>query len=174
MKWTISWCLAFGILLVLAGRVHADEPPKKKWAEAVERLAQPLIDHEIVPSMVIGFYDRGEIEVFGLGRMGASGKAPDGTTIYEIGSVTKVFTGVLLAEAIRRKEVALDDPLEKFLPAGVRTPSFQGQSICLQHLATHRSALPRIPERVSGVDLTLLTQISERARSTSSYRPTPS
>jgi CubicO group peptidase (beta-lactamase class C family) len=65
--------------------------------------------------------------------------------VYEIGSVTKAFTGVLLADAVVRKEVALDDPISRLLPPEVKAPEYQGTPITLLHLATHTAGLPRLP-----------------------------
>src|SRR5580658_8217539 len=69
----------------------------------------------------------------------------DGDTIFEIGSVSKVFTSLLLADMVNRKEVALDDPAAKYLPENVRMPERSGKSITLLDLSTHRSGLPRLP-----------------------------
>jgi serine-type D-Ala-D-Ala carboxypeptidase/endopeptidase len=69
----------------------------------------------------------------------------DGDTIFEIGSVTKVFTSLLLADMVNRKEVALDDPAAKYLPENITLPERNGKSITLLDLSTHRSALPSLP-----------------------------
>ena len=69
----------------------------------------------------------------------------DGDTIFEIGSVTKTFTSLLLADMVNRKEVALDDPAAKYLPEHVRMPERGGKSITLLDLSTHHSGLPRLP-----------------------------
>lgn len=65
-------------------------------------------------------------------------------TLFEIGSITKVFTGLLLADMAARGEVGLDDPVAKYLPAGWTLP-VRGRPITLLDLATHRSGLPRLP-----------------------------
>jgi CubicO group peptidase (beta-lactamase class C family) len=69
----------------------------------------------------------------------------DGDTIFEIGSVSKVFTSLLLAEMVSRKEVAFDDPAAKYLPEDVRMPERSGKSITLLDLSTHSSGLPPLP-----------------------------
>jgi len=69
----------------------------------------------------------------------------DGHTIFEIGSITKVFTSLLLADMVERKEVALTDPVSKYLPANVKMPERNGRQITLENLATHTSGLPRLP-----------------------------
>jgi CubicO group peptidase (beta-lactamase class C family) len=69
----------------------------------------------------------------------------DSTTVFEIGSITKVFTALLLADMANKGEVSLDDPAAKYLPAGHRMPE-RGRPITLTDLATHRSGLPRMAD----------------------------
>jgi D-alanyl-D-alanine-carboxypeptidase/D-alanyl-D-alanine-endopeptidase len=76
----------------------------------------------------------------------------NGDTIFEIGSETKVFTALLLADMVQRGEVALDDPVAKYLPASVKMPQRNGRSITLVDLATHTSGLPRLPQNLSPRD----------------------
>jgi len=115
-------------------------------AAEVKRLAQPLVDGGLVPGFAIGIYDDGRLETYGLGVISKTNHAvPDARTIYEIGSVTKVFTGLLLADAVQRGEVKLDTPISALLPPGVKSPKRDGHEITLEQLATHFSGLPRIP-----------------------------
>ncbi|HEX4941535.1 MAG TPA: serine hydrolase domain-containing protein [Actinomycetota bacterium] len=65
--------------------------------------------------------------------------------VFEIGSITKVFTSLLLAIAAERGELGVDDPLVEHLPGGTRVPMRDGRPIRLIDLATHRSGLPRLP-----------------------------
>ncbi len=69
----------------------------------------------------------------------------DGDTVFEIGSVTKVFTALLLAEMADKNEVGLNDPVAKYLPAGFKVPEGNGKTISLLDLATHTSGLPFMP-----------------------------
>ena len=79
-------------------------------------------------------------EYFAHGRTEAGGDdVPDENTIFEIGSITKVFTAILLADMIERDEVALANPIKKFLPEKATAPTRGGKSIRLIDLATHRS-----------------------------------
>lgn len=97
-------------------------------------------------SVVLRNPQTGQLEVMEL-TYGTLGKGdglqvtPD--TIYEIGSITKVFTGILLAEDVTSGKVQLDDPIQKYLPDGIQAPSYKGIPITLDDLATHRSGLPR-------------------------------
>ncbi len=78
----------------------------------------------------------------------------DGDTIFEIGSVTKVFTSLLLADMVNRKEVTLDDPVAKYLPEHVRMPERSGKAITPLDLSTHSSGLPRVPGNLNPKDPT--------------------
>jgi serine-type D-Ala-D-Ala carboxypeptidase/endopeptidase len=79
-------------------------------------------------------------------------RALSGDTVFEIGSATKVFTALLLTDMVERGEVALDDPVAKYLPAGVQMPERNGRSITLVDLATHTSGLPRLPTNLAPKD----------------------
>jgi CubicO group peptidase (beta-lactamase class C family) len=68
-----------------------------------------------------------------------------GTTTFEIGGLTSVFTALLLADMAQRGEVSLDDPLAKYLPATVKVPSQGNRQITLEDLATHTAGLPLTP-----------------------------
>jgi serine-type D-Ala-D-Ala carboxypeptidase/endopeptidase len=66
-------------------------------------------------------------------------------TIFEIGSITKLFTALLLSDMANRGEVGLDDAVAALLPAGTRVPVRNGKVITLRDLASHYSGLPRVP-----------------------------
>jgi len=70
----------------------------------------------------------------------------DENTMYELGSVTKVFTATLLAEAVVLEKVKLEDTVDQYLPAGVLDEDSQVKSITLLELATHNSGLARDPD----------------------------
>lgn len=98
-------------------------------------------------SIVVSSIEEKGVRFTSLGKASRKpdAKNVDENTVFEIGSVTKVFTGTLLAEAVRRGEVKLDDPVSKYLPATVKTPTRNGIEITLLELATHTSGLPRLP-----------------------------
>lgn len=74
-----------------------------------------------------------------------STQALDGNSVFEIGSVSKVFTTTLLADMVERGEIRLYDPASKFLPNTVFVPVRNGKEITLKDLATHSSGLPENP-----------------------------
>ena len=70
--------------------------------------------------------------------------------IFEIGSISKVFTGLLLAQAVHEGKLALSDTLSKRLPVEFDNPAVA--SITLEQLATHTSCLPRLPDNLTEVE----------------------
>jgi serine-type D-Ala-D-Ala carboxypeptidase/endopeptidase len=112
--------------------------------QAVERIAARHGRKHV--GLVVGAVtSAGARSVVPVGRLRwPDGPAPRADTLFEVGSVTKVFTALLLAEAVTRGEVSLDTPLGDLLPA-VDVPTRDGVAMTLEHLATHTSGLPRNP-----------------------------
>jgi D-alanyl-D-alanine-carboxypeptidase/D-alanyl-D-alanine-endopeptidase len=80
------------------------------------------------------------------------GEQFNGDTLFEIGSISKVFTALILADMANKGELSLDDPAEKFLPAGHRMPQRGDRKITLRDLSTHMSGLPRLPDNLPFTD----------------------
>ena len=99
--------------------------------------------------IVAGLIDSQGSRVVAYGQLDQkSPGTPGADTVYEIGSVTKVFTSLLLADMVTRGKVSLDDPVAKYLPSSVTMPSRSGKQITLVDLATHTSGLPRVPSNL--------------------------
>jgi CubicO group peptidase (beta-lactamase class C family) len=82
--------------------------------------------------------------VVGYGRLSADDLTqPDVDTVFEVGSITKVFTSTLLADLVSREELGLDAPVQDLLGDELQTLTRNGVEITLGHLATHSSGLPR-------------------------------
>ncbi len=79
-------------------------------------------------------------------------ETPGGDTIFEIGSITKVFTSLVLADMVERGEVTLDTPVRKLLPDSVKVPSRNGKEITLLDLSMQISGLPRMPNNFHPAD----------------------
>ena len=109
-------------------------------------------DHQSV-GIVVGVIEPTGRRVVAYGNLAKEDKRSlDGDTVFEIGSVTKVFTSLLLADMVQRGEVALTDPVTKYLPPEVKVPERGGRQITLQDLATHTSGLPRLPSNLASKD----------------------
>ena len=99
--------------------------------------------------IVVGVIEPQGRRIVAYGALNQGDARPlNGDTIFEIGSVTKVFTSLLLADMVQRGEVALSDPVAKFLPADVKVPERGGRLITLVDLSTHTSGLPRLPSNL--------------------------
>jgi CubicO group peptidase (beta-lactamase class C family) len=135
-------------LLFLLTAATSWPQPAPVLNEGARSLAAARVDAGAYPGLVIGVLQGGREEILGLGSSGDGDKRrPDGDTVFEIGSVTKTFTALLLADAIERHEVTLDQPASQLLP-GYAIPSSGDRAITLLDLATHRSGLPRLPENL--------------------------
>ncbi|MGZ5877212.1 MAG: serine hydrolase [Bradyrhizobium sp.] len=129
---------------VLVTRVRAELAPD----DEIRSILQDRVDNARQSiGIVASSFEAGRQKIVAYGRCGApNDRALDGDTVFEIGSITKVFTALLLTEMVTRGEVALDDPASKYLPDGVKMPARNGKQITLLDLATYTSGLPRIPD----------------------------
>ena len=104
--------------------------------------------------MAVGTVDHeGKTTIAAYGNPGPGSLPIDADSVFEIGSITKVFTAILLADMAERGEVALDDPIKKYLPGNMRVPERAGRSITLLDLSTQTSGLPRMPDNLKPADL---------------------
>ncbi|SMY13016.1 serine hydrolase domain-containing protein [Brevibacterium jeotgali] len=97
--------------------------------------------------VVVGVRRGAETSVVGAGDTGR-GAVPDAQTLVEIGSITKVFTSLLLADGVVRGDWELQTPVRELLPDGASVPGRADAAVTLQHLATHTSGLVRSPSRI--------------------------
>lgn len=100
------------------------------------------IDKGINQSIAIGVIDSTGVDFYSNGLTAVNGQKPDTFTAYEIGSITKVFTGLLLAEAVITKDINLTDSIGKFLPTTLKLNDTIS-SLRLEQLATHSAGLAR-------------------------------
>lgn len=128
-------------------------PEDGGYAEAVEKHLMPLIEAEVIPGAVVGVYRDGEVSFYPIGTLGFDGdESPTVETLYEIGSISKVLTGVLFADAIRRGEVTKDTLVDELVPEGVDAMDFEGTEVALWHLTTHSSGWPTSPANLRPTD----------------------
>lgn len=142
-----------GIALTLTAAVSAPAlADDKLLQDAIAFNGQVLFLSMKVPGMVIGAVrSNGETAFAGFGKVADGSDAePDRGTHLRIGSITKTFTGQVLADLVAEGTVQFTDPLEKRLGWSVPIPAKDGRIIRLIDLATHSSGLPREAEREPG------------------------
>jgi serine-type D-Ala-D-Ala carboxypeptidase/endopeptidase len=138
-----SALLFTAVLLLAAAPAQSQQPAVP---EDIQAAIRGKVDNGWAPSIVVGVVDSTGTRYFAYGRTAVTGGAPvDQRTVYEIGSITKVFTGIILADMAIRGEVGLDDPVQRYLPDGARVPQLGAQPITLKLLSAQHSGLPRMP-----------------------------
>jgi D-alanyl-D-alanine-carboxypeptidase/D-alanyl-D-alanine-endopeptidase len=139
-------CTACAIFSAAAARAE-----DKLLREIVEFNGVMMFLESRAPAMIVGAVRNGETVVVGFGETSdGSGKVPDGQTMLRIGSITKAFTGQVLADRVVRGNVKLTDRLQDRLGWPVKVPERGGRTIRLIELATHTSGLPREVDRSPG------------------------
>ncbi len=154
-------CRICTLLTAGATAIHAAENPSTNGLPNETEIRNLLADRiETLGAeqggvgIVIGIISPEGRKIISVGRRSSDdSRIPDGDTVFEIGSVTKAFTALLLAEMAGKNELALNDPVAKYLPAGFKVPERNGKTITLLDLATHTSGLPFMPnESVTSSD----------------------
>ena len=138
--------------LLLAGATAQAEDAKPVIPDDVKATIKARVEAGETAGIIVGVVGPGgeSYESAGVLAVGKPQKV-DPDTIFEIGSVTKAFTGILLADMVKRNEVKLDDPVKKYLPEKVEMPK-TSRDITLLDLATHHSSLPRLPGNFNPAD----------------------
>ncbi len=124
----------------------------KKLPDDVVKSINKRIEFGLNPSVVVGIIDKDGPHYFNFGRKSENGPVANEHTIYEIGSITKVFTATLLAQQVSDGKLKLDDPIKNYLPPEVKVPQRGANEITFGNLSDHTSALPRMPANFAPAD----------------------
>ncbi|WP_224249899.1 serine hydrolase domain-containing protein [Hyalangium gracile] len=149
---TVYCCtLLLGVGLLVSGcdgDKPASEPPKDPYAELkteVSQLIESGMARDQIRGLSIALVDDQEVvwaQGFGLADQGAQRPATS-ETAYEIGSVSKVFTATAVMQQVERGRLALDRPIQEFIPGFTLQSRFQDSGpITLRHLLTHHAGIP--------------------------------
>ena len=131
--------------LITAGNIVFGQIP----IDSLKSIIKQEVANKRCKSIIVGIVDTNGRQIFAEGiKSDSDPTLPDGNTIYEIGSITKIFTSLMLADMSLKHQLDLNDPISKFLPKNVKTPVRNGKEISLLSLSTHRSGMPRFPYNV--------------------------
>ncbi len=145
------------LTIFLVGLVAASSYAKESsfTSKDVDMLVQPYLDAKRVNAISIGVVHGNKSWTQHFGKISSEqNKKPNDKTVYEIGSMSKVFTGILLAHAVESGRVELDQPIGSIMKKLQTANQEVGTSIQLGHLSTHTSGLPRLPSNLVPVDPT--------------------
>ncbi len=146
--------MASTLILATALPVHGSEDSMADLNEVADKLQQ-AVDRELVRGAVVATYDSGTVTYKGVGAAAhGSSNPPTKDTVFEIGSISKVFTALLVQTLVQEEELNWDSTLKEAL----QLPTFefannQVQEITLRELAIHSSGLPRLPANMQPSDL---------------------
>lgn len=90
----------------------------------------------------IGILRDSEMRFYHFGTLEKGGNGPSEVTRYEIGSIAKTFTGLILARAVAAGKLGLDDDVRRYLDGEYPKLQFEGAPVRVRHLANMTSALP--------------------------------
>ena len=147
LKKLYIFCLLLSLATTCRGQSENTIPQSETFVK-IEKIATDGIKQYNFPSIAIGIVLDGKViyaKGFGYADR-ESKKLAEADTVYQIGSVTKTFTGNLLAQIINEKQMSLDDSLSKFFPKTLNFPTDRnGKAITVKDLATHSAEFPRYP-----------------------------
>jgi CubicO group peptidase (beta-lactamase class C family) len=120
----------------------------------VDSLVQPYMSRQETTGLSIGVLINGKTFFYAYGETKKGNKQiPDEHSIFEIGSITKTFTAILLADAVLEGKVGLEDPLSKYLPDSISDLEFGDSPITLKTLSNHSSGIPSLPSNFAPADM---------------------
>ena len=138
--------ISAALLITLGIAAAADGTRNAEIAAAIKA----RVDAKNAGGMVVATIEPdGSSSMAAYGNPGTGAQPLDGDSVFEIGSITKVFTALLLADMVERGEVTLDTPVQRLMPSEVKVPRRNGREITLVDLATHTSGLPRLPNNMA-------------------------
>ncbi|HLA58274.1 MAG TPA: serine hydrolase [Puia sp.] len=134
-------------------KAPTSNPMVSQLDKEVDSAAQTYITLLPTTGLSIGILVNGKTYYYGYGETArGNNKLPNEHSIYEIGSISKTFTATLLAVAVEKGKVKLDDPVSKYFPDSIPTLEYQGAPVTLKTLSNHSSGIPRMPDNFHPAD----------------------
>lgn len=130
----------------IRNRKLSDNSMKTFLSKKVDSIIQPFMLATKTVALSVGVFHNGKFHYYNYGETKKGNDTlPTSESIYEIGSITKTFTGLLLANAVVDGKINLQDPVNKYLPEDIPDLKFENDTMRVVHLSNHTSGLPRMP-----------------------------
>lgn len=128
-------------------QVASDNKMRSALDLKVDSVVRPYIQLKHTAGLAIAIIKDGKVYTYNYGETKKGNhQLPDpGNTLFEIGSISKTFTAILLADEVVKGQMLLDDPISRYLPDSIPTMAYKGVPITLKTLSNHSSGLPRLP-----------------------------
>jgi len=141
IKKTMKLKLALISILTISGIISSQN--EQNDYKMIQSECDSLLLNQEIQAISLGVITNGKVYKFHVGKL-STGETPNDNTLYEIASLTKTFTGTLLAQAILEKKATIDDDIRKHLSENFANLEFNQKPITFCHLVTHTNGLPRI------------------------------
>ncbi len=148
----LSSFLVLALLLPALSACKASQKAATEITPDVQDYIRKVVDSGHSRGIVLALITPDDVTYYSYGKTAVDGEPVNEHTIYEIGSVSKAFTAILLSDMVEQGKMSLDDPVQQYLPEGATMPG--GDAITLEYLSTQRSGLPRMPGNLGAVDVT--------------------
>lgn len=123
---------------------------ENKISTEVKDHIKQRVDEGINVGIVVGLIDGENVTYYSYGKADLkTGANVDERSIFEIGSISKTFTGIIVADEVVNGKMKLSDPISKYLSDYTKVPTRNNRSITIKDVATHSSSLPRMPTNFS-------------------------
>ena len=131
-------------MVCMSSHCQDEEPLLPDLKSRIDEIVKPSLVYGTHAGIVIGIFQKESIGRFAYGYAHVEeGRKVDSKTLFEIGSITKTFTAILIRQLETEGLLSVEDPVENYLPERVNVPTFKGDKMTIQHLLTHTAALPR-------------------------------
>jgi len=140
----------FSVVFLCGSFISFSSPADMCGPDPLKVRISTIVKGKSKVGLLVGLIKDGKRHVFRYGRRSLTdNRVPDGDTVFEIGSITKTFTGTILADMVLKKELSDTDPVSKFIPQDtLKLPLTDGKEITLRDLAQHVSGIPAMPDNI--------------------------
>jgi len=144
IKISVILLLVLNILAAFCQASHKQNQAERSLNEEVDKAGLKFTSNPVHVGLSIGIVENGSSHTYNYGSIEKGRQVkPTAKTIYEIASITKSFTGILLAHAVLEKKISLNDDVTKYLDGSYPGLVYEGHSVKIINLANHTSGLPK-------------------------------